>query len=80
MRTRHKIVGVLTAGAATAALGVRTAEAAVTDNMYPTGNFSPSCYDGTMSSGTFCQTDNATLTIYRQGTSPPVRRRRSVRR
>ncbi|WP_448317851.1 hypothetical protein [Streptomyces sp. CO7] len=68
MRTKHRIVGVLTAVAATAALAIPSAEAAVTDNMYPTSNFAPSCYDGSMSDGTFCQTDNATLTVYRQGT------------
>ncbi|MCW5254690.1 hypothetical protein IBX28_30120 [Streptomyces sp. SHP 1-2] len=34
--------------------------------MYPTANFSRNCYDGSLSNGTFCQTDNATLTVYRQ--------------
>jgi len=38
--------------------------AAVTDNMYLTATFQPTCFDG----GHFCQTDNATLSVYREGT------------
>src|SRR5262249_1432237 len=34
------------------------------DNMYPTANYDPVCFDGTITNGTFCQTDNATLTWY----------------
>ncbi|WP_327696635.1 hypothetical protein [Streptomyces sp. NBC_00459] len=55
-------------GAATTAL-VATAtvvQAAYTDNMYPTANYSPTCRDGDMGD-TFCQTDNKTLTVYREG-------------
>jgi hypothetical protein len=37
--------------------------AAVTDNMYLTANFQPTCFDG----GHFCQTDNAALSVYREG-------------
>ncbi|MFD4790807.1 hypothetical protein ACFWN1_27935 [Streptomyces sp. NPDC058459] len=38
----------------------------MTDNMYPTGNYSPPCRDGEMGD-TFCQTDNKGLTVYREG-------------
>ncbi|MBG0853089.1 hypothetical protein I2W78_14830 [Streptomyces spinoverrucosus] len=34
--------------------------------MYPTANYSPTCRDGEMGD-TFCQTDNRTLTAYREG-------------
>lgn len=53
-------------GAASAALvaGTTVVQASFTDNMYPTGNYSPSCRDGEMYD-TFCQTDNRTLTVYR---------------
>jgi hypothetical protein len=33
------------------------------DSMFPTQNFNSACTDG----GHYCQTDNATLTVYRQG-------------
>jgi hypothetical protein len=52
--------------AATAALvAAAAAVASHVDSMYPTANYNPSCTDGSMGS-TFCQTDNATLTVYRQ--------------
>ncbi|MEU9133065.1 hypothetical protein AB0D08_34035 [Kitasatospora sp. NPDC048540] len=44
-----------------------TAQARTIDNMYPTGNYAPVCHDGSRSQGHFCQTDNATLTVYREG-------------
>ncbi|MEV5351619.1 hypothetical protein ACIPM2_28530 [Streptomyces sp. NPDC086081] len=55
-------------GGATAALTAATVvvQAAYTDNMYPTSNYSPTCRDGEMGD-TFCQTDNKALTVYRQG-------------
>jgi hypothetical protein len=34
--------------------------------MYKTSNASWNCWDGTMSDGLFCQTDNATLTVFMQ--------------
>ncbi|RKE23543.1 hypothetical protein [Streptomyces sp. TLI_171] len=43
------------------------AQAQSIDNMYPTGNYYPTCYDGSLSQGHFCQTDNADLTVYLQG-------------
>jgi hypothetical protein len=42
------------------------APAAANDNMYKTSNASWNCWDGTMSDGLFCQTDNRTLTAYFQ--------------
>src|SRR3954462_14149630 len=36
------------------------------DNMYKTSNASWNCWDGMMSDGLFCQTDNATLTVFMQ--------------
>ncbi|MFI5962846.1 hypothetical protein ACIA8J_11805 [Streptomyces asoensis] len=54
-------------GAATAALaaGTTVVQASLTDNMYPTGNYFHACLDGEMGDG-FCQTDNKTLTVYRE--------------
>lgn len=43
--------------------------ATVTDNMYPTANYKPVCFDGSRTSGTFCQTDNSSLTVYRGSSS-----------
>jgi hypothetical protein len=55
-------------GVATAALaaGTTMVQAALTDNMYPTSNYFHTCFDGDMGDG-FCQTDNKTLTLYREG-------------
>ncbi len=39
------------------------------DNMYKTANYSPNCVDGgnsTPGASTFCQTDNSTLTVFRE--------------
>src|SRR4051812_827412 len=36
------------------------------DNMYKTSNANWNCWDGTMADGLFCQTDNATLTVFMQ--------------
>ncbi|MFI8190690.1 hypothetical protein ACIF8T_18070 [Streptomyces sp. NPDC085946] len=57
------VVGV--AGTALVA-GTAVVQAAYTDNMYPTNNYSPTCRDGGQGD-TFCQTDNKTLTVYREG-------------
>ncbi len=54
--------------AATVMLAPTVAQAQSIDNMYPTGNYYPSCYDGSLSQGHFCQTDNADLSVYLQGT------------
>ncbi|MGC3000162.1 hypothetical protein ACPF8X_17795 [Streptomyces sp. G35A] len=55
-------------GVATTALAAGTVvvQAAYTDNIYPTANYSPTCRDGDQGD-TFCQTDNRTLTVYREG-------------
>jgi hypothetical protein len=42
------------------------APAAANDNMYKTSNANWDCWDGTMSDGLFCQTDNRTLTAFFQ--------------
>jgi hypothetical protein len=36
------------------------------DNMYKTSNADWNCWDGSQSHGAFCQTDNASLTVYSQ--------------
>jgi len=36
------------------------------DSMYPTANAATPCSDGTITSGSLCETDNATLEVYRQ--------------
>jgi hypothetical protein len=46
--------------ATTAALGVHV------DSMFKTANYGPNCGDGNLGD-TFCQTDNATLTVFREG-------------
>jgi hypothetical protein len=61
--TRRRFVLALAAVAALATAAV--ALAVHVDSMYPTANYSPTCVDGSMGS-TFCQTDNATLTVYRE--------------
>lgn len=48
-----------------ATLGIGVAWAVHTDSMYPTRNASWTCVDGVRGSG-FCQTDNSTLTVFRQ--------------
>jgi hypothetical protein len=40
------------------------AVAAQYDNLVPTANYYPQCHNGTESNGVFCQTDNATLTVW----------------
>ena len=42
------------------------APAVANDNMYKTSNAGWNCWDGTMSDGLFCQTDNRTLTAFFQ--------------
>jgi hypothetical protein len=63
---KRRTLFVLGVATAAVAAGVTVVQAAVTDNMYPTQNYSPTCADGSMGD-TFCQTDNKTLTIYREG-------------
>ncbi|MFF8830739.1 hypothetical protein [Streptomyces sp. NPDC015131] len=53
---------------ATTALAFGTGTAVSVDNMFP--NYGWQCYDGTMSNGTFCQTDNNSFTVWNQGTVP----------
>jgi hypothetical protein len=49
-------------------LSTNAAAATLADNMVPTQHYSARCIDDTASSnGPVCQTDNATLTVYRQG-------------
>lgn len=66
MRQRMRDLAVATAGMLvwTAALGGAQAWAA--DNMYPTGNANWTCFDSNPGNRVFCQTDNASLTVYRQ--------------
>ncbi|WP_405899259.1 hypothetical protein OG242_18675 [Streptomyces sp. NBC_00727] len=40
--------------------------AVANDNMYKTANANWSCWDGSISNGLFCQTDNSTLTYSEQ--------------
>src|SRR3954454_13979428 len=56
-------VGVLAVTCFTAVAG---GAADANDNMYKTSNARWNCFDGTMSNGLFCQTDNATLTLFMQ--------------
>jgi hypothetical protein len=60
-------VGALTWSAVLVA-GADTASALSYDNMYPTGNTSWGCLDGSPSIAVdFCQTDNATMTVFMEG-------------
>lgn len=68
MSITSKIVTTAMAFTAFTTVDVSTAQAAVTDNMYPTVNYSHACSDASVTNLSFCQTDNATLTVYRQGT------------
>jgi hypothetical protein len=63
---KRRTVFVVGVTAAALVAGTTVVQAALTDNMYPTGNYFPTCLDGDMGDG-FCQTDNRTLTVYRQG-------------
>jgi len=64
---RRKIALSVGAVLASAALMVAfVAPAAANDNMYTTSNANWNCWDGTMSDGDFCQTDNRTLTAFFQ--------------
>src|SRR3954454_7261667 len=56
----------LCVGVVLTCVGVASANAIANDNMYKTSNASWNCWDGTMSNGLFCQTDNATLTVFMQ--------------
>ena len=46
-------------------LGAQSAAIAA-DNMYKTSNANWNCWDGTMSNGLFCQTDNNAMSVYMQ--------------
>ena len=59
---RRRLPLIAAAALALVAIPVAVGVAAVTDNMFMTANFQTACADG----GHFCQTDNATLTVYRQ--------------
>ncbi|MET9959507.1 hypothetical protein ABZ128_10565 [Streptomyces sp. NPDC006326] len=60
--------GTTTATLAAAVLMFGAQSAVALDNMYP--NYGWTCYDGNMSNGTFCQTDNADFTVWSQGNVP----------
>jgi hypothetical protein len=53
---------------------VAGSNAIAADNMYKTSNANWDCWDGTMSNGLFCQTDNATLTTYMQSSVSDARK------
>ena len=63
-RLRRLVVGVVAVAAALALLEV-PGSAASYDNMYPTRNANWTCHDTSLY-GDFCQTDNATFTVYAQ--------------
>jgi hypothetical protein len=69
---------VLAAGLLTLALA-GYAVANHVDSMYKTANFNIDCFDGTLAGGgIFCQTDNAGLTVWREGSIPAGSERTNV--
>jgi hypothetical protein len=65
-RPRRWRARALLALATVGALGAGTAAFAThVDNMFKTANYNPDCRDGSLGDP-FCQTDNATLTVFRQ--------------
>jgi hypothetical protein len=57
-------VGVLAVTCSSLAVG---SAAIAADNMYKTANANWNCWDGTMSDGLFCQTDNSAMSVWMQG-------------
>ncbi|SDJ51862.1 hypothetical protein [Streptomyces indicus] len=75
MRITKRVLGTLGIGVASIAAGVTLVWAAATDNMVPTGaSNGPICYAGDSSGSGRCQTDNAAMSIWRQGTLETVDR------
>jgi hypothetical protein len=68
--------GLLCAGvlAITCSGALAGATAIAADNMYKTANANWDCWDGTMADGLFCQTDNATLTVFMQSSVSAARK------
>jgi hypothetical protein len=52
---------------------VAGSQAIAADNMYKTANANWNCWDGTMSNGLFCQTDNSALSVFMQSTVSSAR-------
>jgi hypothetical protein len=64
LRARRTVVAAVVAVGALAAAAASLATHV--DNMFKTANYNPDCRDGTLGDP-FCQTDNATLTVWREG-------------
>lgn len=49
-------------------------QASHTDSMFKTGNYNSDCYDNSWSTSHFCQTDNATVSVFREAGLPSTGR------
>lgn len=70
-RSRAHLIKFLAAIALAMFAAPTPAHAHHTDNMYKTPNYGPNCGDFADFQGTFCRTDNATLTVFRENSLSP---------